>query len=163
MTCKIAPMEHQKWMEKALNWANKAARKGEVPVGAVLVKDGRVIAAGHNLTRARKDPTAHAEMVVIQEAVKKIKNERFLETAFYVTLEPCPMCAGAIVQARIPTVIFGAKDPKAGACGSVFKILPNRKLNHRPAVVSGVLKYESAKLLKGFFRRRRKGKIKTWG
>ncbi|MCG3204193.1 MAG: tRNA-specific adenosine deaminase [Elusimicrobia bacterium] len=142
-------------MQRALAGAASAARKGEVPVGALLVRDGHVIAKGHNLTRTKRDPTAHAEVVVIQEAVKKLKNERFLNTILYVTLEPCAMCAGAIVQARIPQVVFGAKDPKAGACGSVFKILPNRKLNHRPIVVKGVLAEESVGLLRTFFKKRR--------
>jgi len=124
-------------------------------VGAVLLQAGKVLASGHNLTRTRKDPTAHAEMVVIQKAIKKIKNERLGETTLYVTLEPCAMCAGAIVQARIPTVVFGAKDPKAGACGSVLKVMPNKRLNHRPKVIKGVLKKECGETLKEFFRGRR--------
>ncbi len=142
-------------MRKALWEARLSAKAGEVPIGAVLVRDGRVIARGHNLTRTRADPTAHAEIVVIQKAAAKIKNERFLGATLYVTLEPCAMCAGAIVQARIPTVVYGAEDPKAGACGSVVKVLPNGKLNHRPRVEGGVLAKESAALLKGFFRKRR--------
>ncbi|OVE76840.1 tRNA-specific adenosine deaminase [bacterium F11] len=143
-------------MNLALKEAQKAFSKDEVPIGAILVRDGHILAKGHNLTRTRKDPTAHAEMVVIQKAIKKIKNERFLGTTLYVTLEPCAMCAGAIIQARIPIVVFGAKDPKAGACGSVLKVIPNKKLNHRPKVVKGVLGKEAAKLLKDFFRGKRK-------
>src|SRR5438105_3376333 len=143
-------------MRKALLQAKRAARKEEVPIGAVLVEKGQVVAEAHNLTRTNADPTAHAEMVVIQKAARKIKNERFPKTALYVTLEPCAMCAGAIVQARIPLVVYGADDPKAGACGSVVRVLPNRKLNHRPHVVKGVLGEEAAELLKGFFKKRRR-------
>ena len=146
---------HMKFMDKALAIAVKAGDRGEVPIGAVLVKDGKIISRAHNLTRTKKDPTGHAEMVVIRNAIAKLKNERFLGTTLYVTLEPCAMCAGAIVQARIPTVVFGAHDAKAGACGSVFKILPNKKLNHRPTVISGVLAESAVELLKDFFRRRR--------
>lgn len=145
-------------MALALKQAQLAALKGEVPVGSLLIKEGRILARAHNLTRTHSDPTAHAEVVVIQKALKKIKNERFLDTILYVTLEPCAMCAGAIVQARIPTVVFGARDPKAGACGSVFKILPSNKLNHRPIVIKGVLAEESVGLLQDFFKDRRKEK-----
>lgn len=144
-----------RYMRMALAQAQLAARRGEVPIGAVLVRDGKVLARGHNLTRTRRDPTAHAEVVVIQRASKKLKNERILEAKLIVTLEPCAMCAGAIVQARIPVVVFGAADPKAGACGSVLKVLPHKKLNHRPKVKGGVMCVESANLLKSFFRRRR--------
>ncbi len=151
---------HELGMKRALRWAARAGKAGEVPVGAVLMKDGHIIAGGHNMTRTWHDPTAHAEMVVLHKAVQTLRNERFSGTALYVTLEPCAMCAGAIVQARIPVVVFGAFDPKAGACGSVFKILPSRKLNHRPVVVCGVCKDESANLLRSFFRRRRKAKIR---
>ncbi len=146
---------HERFMARALALAGRAAKKGEVPVGALLVKEGKVISRAHNQTRGLHDPTAHAEIVAIQKAVTKIKNERFLETILYVTKEPCAMCAGAIVQARIPTVVYGARDPKMGACGSALKVLPNRKLNHRPTVVSGVLAEASATLLKDFFRKRR--------
>lgn len=146
---------HVPFMKRALRSGVKAAEQGEVPVGAVLVKEGKVIASGYNLTRTKNDPTGHAEIVVIRKAIAKLKNERFLDTALYVTLEPCAMCAGAIVQARIPLVVFGAHDAKAGACGSVFDILPNPKLNHRPKVISGVLAQEAVELLKEFFRRRR--------
>ena len=142
-------------MRVALNEARAAAEKEEVPIGAVLVKDEKILAKGFNLTRTNADPTAHAEILVIQDAVRHLRNERFLDTTLYVTLEPCAMCAGAIVQARIPTVVYGAKDPRAGACGSVFRVLPNRKLNHRPIVVKGVLAEESVKLLRGFFKKRR--------
>lgn len=143
-------------MAKALALAKRAAKKGEVPVGALLLKDGKVISQAHNQTRTLHDPTAHAEIIALQKAVPKLKNERFLDTIMYVTKEPCAMCAGALIQARVPTVVYGAKDPKMGACGSAIKVLPNRKLNHRPHVVSGVLADEAATLLKGFFQERRK-------
>jgi len=150
---------HSREMTLAIKMARRAFDKEEVPVGAVLVlEDGSTI-SGHNQTRTWRDPTAHAEMVVIKKAIRKIKNERFVGTALYVTLEPCAMCAGAIIQARIPLVVFGASDPKAGACGSVLKVLPNKRLNHRPQVIGGVLGEECAGILKEFFRRKRKGRM----
>src|SRR5262249_25062381 len=149
------PAGHEFIMKEALRQARDAAKKGEVPIGAVILQKNRAVARAHNLTRTNHDPTAHAEMIVLKRAAKKIKNERLLNAALYVTLEPCAMCAGAIVQARVPVVVYGAKDPKAGACGSALKILPNKKLNHRPVVVGGVLAGESAALLRSFFRRRR--------
>ena len=146
---------HEYFMGKALALAARAGKKGEVPIGAVLVKEGKVIVSGANLTRTDKDPTAHAEIVVLQKAIKIIGNERFLGTSLYVTLEPCAMCAGAIVQARLPLVVYGADDAKAGACGSVLKVIPNWKLNHRPTVIKGIFAEEAASLLKDFFRSRR--------
>lgn len=143
-------------MLKALMEARKAAKKGEVPVGAVLEINGKAFSHGYNLTRTDCDPTAHAEIVVLRKAGKKLGSERLVGSTLYVTLEPCAMCAGAIVQARVKTVVYGAEDPKAGACGSVFKIIPNQKLNHRPAVIPGVLASQSSKLLKDFFKNRRK-------
>ena len=142
-------------MAQAMAEARKALKKDEVPVGALLTVQGKIVSVGHNLTKTRRDPTAHAEIVVIQKAARKIRNERLLDTTLYVTLEPCAMCAGAIVQARIPMVVFGTKDPRAGACGSAFKLLPSKKLNHRPVVIKGVMADESAQLLKDFFRRKR--------
>jgi tRNA(adenine34) deaminase len=157
--------QHEKFMGIALASARLAQRAGEVPIGAVLVQDGKVIARGYNLTRTKSDPTGHAEMVIIRKAISKLQNERFLNTDLYVTLEPCAMCAGAIVQARIPRVIFGAYDAKAGACGSVLAVLPNTKLNHRPAVTGGVRADECVALLKKFFAERRReikdGKLKN--
>lgn len=145
----------------SLKEADRAFKKDEVPVGAVLVKEGKVIARAHNLTKTQNDPTAHAEIVLLQKACKKLKNERFQNTVLYVTLEPCAMCAGAIVQARIPLVVYGAKDPKAGACGSVLRVLPNKKLNHRPEVIGGVMASESVEMLRSFFRQKRKKKRKS--
>jgi tRNA(adenine34) deaminase len=143
-------------MKAALMEARRAARKGEVPIGTVLVKDGKIISRGHNLTRLHKDPTAHAEIVALQKAVKIIANERMAGVSLYVTLEPCAMCAGAIVQARIAELVFGAYDPKAGACGSVLSVIPHAALNHRPVVVKGIEAKKSAQLLQSFFRKRRK-------
>jgi tRNA(adenine34) deaminase len=142
-------------MREALAEARKAYKKNEVPVGAVLVKRNKIVARAHNLTRHRKNPVAHAEILLFGKAAAKLRNERFLDTTLYVTLEPCAMCAGAIVQARIPTVVYGTKDPKAGACGSALKVIPHKKLNHRPQVVAGILGDESSQLLKIFFRARR--------
>lgn len=146
-------------MKKAFAEARKAEAKDEVPIGAVLVKEGKIISRGHNLTRTKHDPTAHAEIVVIQKAIRKLRNERFLDTILYVTLEPCAMCAGAIIQARIPTIVFGANDLKAGACGSALKVIPHRKLNHRPLVIKGILKQETAVILTEFFRRKRQKQV----
>lgn len=142
-------------MQQALVWAEKAGQSNEVPIGAVFVYQGQVIAGAHNLTVTEHDPTAHAEMLVIREAAKIINNQRLIDSILYVSLEPCSMCAGAIVQARIPMVVYGAHDPRAGACGSVFKIIPNEKLNHRPVVIGNVLADASVQLLQSFFKKRR--------
>ena len=143
------------FMRSALALAREAAVVGEVPVGALVVRDGRIVGKGYNLTRTKFDPTAHAEVVALRGAAKKLKNERLLGCDLYVTLEPCAMCAGAIVQARVARLVYGAPDPKAGACGSVIRVVPNKKLNHRPTVVRWLLAEESAELLTGFFRARR--------
>lgn len=148
--------EDVKFMRMAMGLAKKAASVEEVPVGAVVVRDGRVIGKGYNLTRTNSDPTAHAEIVALRRAARKLKNERLLGCDLYVTLEPCAMCAGAIVQARIARLVYGAPDPKAGACGAVLRVIPNKKLNHRPTVVRSLLADEAAELLTGFFRARRR-------
>jgi tRNA(adenine34) deaminase len=127
----------------------------DVPVGAVLVHGGEVIGAGHNERELREDPSAHAEMIAIREGARALGSWRLLNTVLYVTLEPCAMCAGAIVLARIPRVVYGAVDPKAGAAGSVLDILAEPRLNHRPDVAGGLLAEESAELLRAFFRPRR--------
>ncbi len=142
-------------MARALEMARLAALKGEVPVGAVLVRDGRVVAEGHNLTVCEADPTAHAEMVVIRRAAAAQGDFRLEQTTLYVTLEPCAMCAGALVLARVPRVVFGAYDPKAGMVGSLGDLLRNPRLNHRAGVRGGVLADASAALLRAFFRARR--------
>ena len=146
--------EDEKWMRAALDEAKKAAAEGETPVGAVLVAGGELIAAGHNGREAKKDVTSHAELEVIR-AAEKIKGDwRLSDATLYVTLEPCPMCAGAILAARIPRVVYGAKDATAGAMGSVLN-LPRYPLGIRPEVIAGVLGEESRTLLRAFFRARR--------
>ena len=142
-------------MGQTLELAKQAAENGEVPVGAILVRDGVHIAEASNLREESGSPIAHAEMLVIQAASEEIGNWRFIDTTLYVTLEPCPMCAGAIVLARIPKVVYGTTDPKAGAAGTLYNILQDERLNHRVELVSGVLADESSALLKSFFQERR--------
>ncbi len=142
-------------MGQALKLAQQAAEKGEVPVGALLVRGDVLIAEAFNLREAHGSPIAHAEMLVLQAASEKIGNWRFVDTTLYVTLEPCPMCAGAIVLARIPRVVYATTDPKSGAAGTLYNILQDERLNHRVELVSGVLAEESSALLKSFFRQRR--------
>lgn len=142
-------------MELALQQARLAPLLGEVPIGAVLVHQNEVIAAAHNYRELSQDPTAHAEMIVIRQTAEQLKTWRLTDTTLYVTLEPCPMCAGAIVQARITRLVFGAWDPKAGACGSILNIPAERRFNHRVQVVGGLLEQESRALLQEFFRAKR--------
>ena len=150
---------HESFMLRALAEASRAAREEEVPVGAVIVRDEQIIASAHNQREQLQDPTAHAEMIAITQAAASLGSWRLEDCALYVTLEPCPMCAGAIVQARLPLVVFGATDPKGGAVASLYQILQDRRLNHRAAVVGGVLAAESARLLQDFFEeQRRQGK-----
>jgi tRNA(adenine34) deaminase len=143
------------FMRLALREAERAVEHDDVPVGAVVVLDGEVIGAGHNERELREDPTAHAETIAIREAARALGSWRLIGTVLYVTLEPCAMCAGAIVLGRIPRVVYGAVDPKAGAAGSVLDILAEPRLNHRPDVAGGLLEAESAELLRAFFRTRR--------
>lgn len=143
-------------MRQALREARRAADQQEVPVGAVLVQGGRVIARAHNRPVGMRDPTAHAEVLALRRTARKLGNHRLNGLSLYVTIEPCAMCAGAIVQARLERVVFGARDPKAGAGGSVLSILNHPKLNHRVEVTEGVLGEECASVLKKFFRARRK-------
>jgi tRNA(adenine34) deaminase len=143
------------FMRLALREATQALDHDDVPIGAVVVHDGEVIGAGHNERELRADPTAHAEMIALREASRQLGSWRVLDSVMYVTLEPCAMCAGAIVLARIPRVVFGATDPKAGAAGSVLHVLDVPQLNHRPQVESGLLAEESADLLRAFFAPRR--------
>ena len=142
-------------MRLALREATRALDHDDVPIGALVVRDGEVIGSGHNEREVRADPTAHAEMIALREAARAIGSWRVLDAVLYVTLEPCAMCAGAIVLARVPRVVFGATDPKAGAAGSVFNILDEPQLNHRPQVAAGLLAEESADLLRSFFAPRR--------
>jgi tRNA(adenine34) deaminase len=143
------------FMRLALREAQSAAEHDDIPVGAVVVKDGEVIGTGHNEREVRADPTAHAEMLALREAARLLGSWRVLDSVLYVTLEPCAMCAGAIVLARVPRVIFGTADPKAGAAGSVLDVLQQPRLNHRPQVESGLLAEECADLLRSFFASRR--------
>ena len=144
------------WMRLALAEAEEARSKDEVPVGAVIVLDGRVIGRGHNQVETLNDPTAHAEIIAIGAAGSFLGSWRLEDATMYVTLEPCAMCAGAIVLARLKRLVFGARDPKAGACGSVMKVIDNAYLNHRVVVDSGVLQEEAAALLREFFETKRR-------
>jgi tRNA(adenine34) deaminase len=143
------------FMRLALREASRALEHEDVPIGAVVVQGGEVIGAGHNERELRADPTAHAEMIALREAARALGSWRILDSVMYVTLEPCAMCAGAIVLARLPRVVFGATDPKAGAAGSVFNVLEEPRLNHRPQVESGLLAEDCADLLRAFFAPRR--------
>ena len=143
------------WMARALEQARLASIRGEVPVGAVLVRDGSLLVEGHNLTITDSDPTAHAEVVVIRRASGLQGDWRLENTTLYVTLEPCTLCSGAIVLARIPRVVYGAADPKAGMAGSLENLLQDGRLNHQTELTAGVLGEESSSLLKSFFRERR--------
>ena len=147
--------EDEKWMSLALEQARKAEEEGEVPVGAVLVKDDLLIAKAHNQPISTNDPTAHAEIQLLRAAGKKLKNYRLTGTSLYVTLEPCAMCLGAIMHARVEHVVFGAYDPKTGVCGSSENLIDANCFNHKIDLVSGVLENESKQLLKNFFNSRR--------
>ncbi|MEW4451850.1 MULTISPECIES: tRNA adenosine(34) deaminase TadA [Bremerella] len=149
------PAFHQMYMQMALQQADMAARAEEVPVGAVIIREGSVIAAAHNQREMLRDPTAHAEMIAITQAAEAVGGWRLEDCILYVTLEPCPMCAGAIVQARIPVVVYGARDQKAGAVDSLYNLLNDNRLNHRCEVVSGVLQERCGQVLTDFFRKRR--------
>ncbi len=150
---------HEHFMKLALDEAEQAIREGEVPIGTVIVYKGRVIASAHNHCEQLRDPTAHAEMIAITQAAEALGSWRLDGCTLYVTLEPCPMCAGAIVQARIPTVVYGASDPKAGAVDSLYQLLNDPRLNHRCNVLTGVLAGPCAQILSRFFQeQRRSGK-----
>jgi tRNA(adenine34) deaminase len=143
------------FMRLALREAERALEHDDVPIGAVLVRDGELVAAAHNERELRQDPTAHAEIIALREGARLAGSWRLLDTVVYVTLEPCAMCAGALVLARVPRVVYGASDPKAGACGSVLDVLGEPRLNHRPEVAGGLLAQECGELLSGFFASRR--------
>ena len=142
-------------MARALESARAGGLRGEVPVGAVMVQGGEVLAESHNRTVERRDPTAHAELVVIRAAARRLGDRRLVGCTLYVTLEPCAQCAGAIVLARIPRLVFGAHDPKAGMAGSLGNLVQDPRLNHRADLLGGVLAEESSRLLRSFFRARR--------
>lgn len=150
--------EDLRWMGLALSEAEEALREGEVPVGALVVREGEVIGRGHNRVERSRDPTAHAEVLAIRAATDVLGTWRLEGCTLYVTLEPCPMCAGAIVQARVERLVYGARDPKRGACGSLMNIVQDPRLNHMLQVEAGVLEEESKEILKEFFEKlRRRG------
>jgi tRNA(adenine34) deaminase len=155
MTRPMANESDEHWMHEALAQARAAVEHDDVPIGAVVVRHGEIIGRGRNERERREDPTAHAEVLALREAAAALGSWRVLEATLYVTLEPCAMCAGAIVLSRIPRVVYGCADPKAGAAGSVLDILAEPRLNHRPEVHPGVLADECAELLRSFFRARR--------
>ncbi len=153
----MATTDHEYFMRQALGLAREAEARGEVPVGAILVgPGGDVLGRGGNSPISCSDPTAHAEIVAIRDGAARVGNYRLPGTTLYVTIEPCPMCAGAIIQARISCLVFGAKDPKGGACGSLYNLVDDIRLNHRVEIVSGILEEEARGLIQGFFKRRRK-------
>lgn len=147
---------HEHWMRYAIAEARKAEELGEVPIGAVIVRHGEIIGRGYNLRETTMDSTAHAEMVAIREASQALSSWRLLDCRLYVTLEPCPMCAGAIVQSRVPLTVYGTADPKAGCAGTLMNLLEEPRFNHRTEVIQGVLQEECADLLTSFFRRLRR-------
>lgn len=147
------------FMQAAIDLAHDAASLGEVPVGALIVKDGQIIGRGYNRPIEHHDPTAHAEIMAIRDAAKHLSNYRLVDCTLYVTLEPCAMCAGAIQHARIARLVYGAADPKTGACGSVVDLMSEPKLNHHTQVTSGVLAEDCGHLLSNFFKARRLSKV----
>jgi tRNA(adenine34) deaminase len=151
-------LQENKFIKEALKEAKKALKIGEVPVGAVIVKNGKVISRGYNRSISDNDPSAHAEIVALRKAAQKLKNYRLNDCDLYVTIEPCAMCAGALVQARVKRIVFGAKDKKAGACGSVFDVADSKVLNHRIEITSGSRAQECGSLIKDFFEQKRKEK-----
>ena len=147
---------HEHFMQIALEEAQQALQEDEVPVGAAIVHDGRLIARAHNQRERLRDPTAHAEMIAITQAAESLRSWRLDGCTLYVTLEPCPMCAGAIVQARLPMVVYGAADPKAGAVDSLYRILSDPRLNHRVETIAGVLAAPCGEILSRFFQQQRR-------
>jgi tRNA(adenine34) deaminase len=146
---------HEIYMREALKEAQRAFVRDEVPVGCVVVHQGKIIGRGHNQVEMLKDPTAHAEMLALTSATSSLGSKWLNESSVYVTIEPCSMCAGAMVLARVKNIFYGAKDPKTGACGSVFNVAHSAKLNHRIKVTGGVLEQDCAMLLRGFFKKKR--------
>lgn len=151
----LREQEDQKWMLEAIAEARKAEQLGEVPIGAVIVRNNEIIGRGYNLRETRLDPTAHAEIVAIRDACERMGAWRLLNCTLYVTLEPCPMCAGAIVQSRVKRVVYGTFDPKAGCAGTLMNLLQEPRFNHETELTSDVLQSECAALLTQFFRRLR--------
>ncbi len=148
--------DHHYWMQEAIREAKKAEAIHEVPIGAVIVRDGVIVGRGHNTRETSLDPTAHAEMIAIRQASETLGAWRLLGCTLYVTLEPCPMCAGAILQARIPLLVYGTSDPKAGCAGTLMNLLNDDRFNHRTEIISGIEQEQCAELLTSFFRNLRK-------
>lgn len=148
--------DHQFWMQKALKLAQQAEAAGEVPVGAVLVKYGQIVGQGFNQPILSNDPSAHAEIIALRQAGQKLQNYRLIETTLYVTLEPCAMCAMAMVHARVKRIVFATHEPRTGAGGSLYQLLQHSGHNHQIEIIQGVMQQESADLLQKFFRARRK-------
>lgn len=146
---------HHRHMQKALRLAEQASVEDEVPVGAVIIKNNRIIGKGYNQTERLSDPTAHAEMIAISAACASLEEKYLQECTLYVTLEPCPMCAGAMVWSKLKRVVFGTLDENAGACGSIFNIASNKKMNHQIEIIQGILEPECKKLLQDFFKKKR--------
>ena len=155
--------KHERFMKLALKEAEAALSEGEIPVGAVIVSGDELIAKAHNQKELLRDPTAHAEMIAVTQAAAALGRWRLTDTTMYVTLEPCAMCAGAIVQARIPLVVFGAFDEKAGAAGSLMNLLADIRLNHQPEVISGFMADESRRLMRAFFQQMRDKSLRRGG
>ena len=148
--------KHEHYMQLAIEQARQAEAAGDVPVGAVIVRDGQLVAAAHNQREQLRDPTAHAEMIAITQAAEAVGSWRLTGCTLYVTLEPCPMCAGAILQARLPQLIYGAADPKAGAVETLYRLLADPRMNHQTEVLAGLLGAECGKLLSVFFAEQRR-------
>lgn len=157
----VQPHSHEYWMRKAIAEAAKAQAKDEVPIGSIIVRDNKIIARGHNLRETSQDPAGHAELIAIRKAARKLGSWRLLDTVLYVTLEPCTMCMGAIVLARIPTVVFGCYDPKGGAAGSLYDLSCDPRLNHNVELVTRVLEQDCSGLLSDFFAELRQRKRKA--
>lgn len=153
--------DDEKYMSMAIKEARKAYNKDEVPVGAVIVKDGKIIAKGYNIKESKQDTTKHAEIIAIQKASKNLKTWRLSGCTMYVTLEPCTMCAGALIQSRLDRVVIGAMDEKTGACGSILNVLKDYKFNHTVELTTGVLEQECKEILQNFFKELRKHKAKA--
>jgi tRNA(adenine34) deaminase len=151
----LKPGDDSGWMRLALEQARLAAQADEVPVGALVIKDGQIVGRGHNRTLLDNDPTAHAEIVALRQAAARLGNHRLAGCSMFATIEPCAMCAGALIQARLDRLVYGASDPKAGAAGSVLEVLNHPSLNHKMTITAGVLEHECSEVLQRFFREKR--------
>ena len=151
----MPPQSDQAWMQLALEQAQLAAQAGEVPVGALIIKDGEILGRAHNRNLLDRDPTAHAEILALRQAAARLGNHRLIGCTLYSTIEPCSMCAGALIHARISRLVYGAADPKAGAAGSVLQVLNHPSLNHKMEVTSGILAEKCSAILQDFFRQKR--------